>query len=286
MPRSEDVIRTVNERHRTTWEIVDRLAGGYSSFGAYLLRSKRNEAVLKVHPPGRTEQRQEATARAVESAIEAGWRTPRWLAHGLLPGGEWYVVREFVPGSRPQVLGTLELQLILDTNRRQSDLQPEIDADWSQYVRRVVVEATSPHAPRLRTRADTSALLDRVLDMVARATASDLATADLVHGDLTLENTIVSEGAAYLIDAEFLGKGSRAYDLATLLVHASTGEIGASAATITRLRAECVALVGLDGTLLCAATRILGLVDFGFDHWSTDIPRFIARANAFLDMFV
>jgi len=38
------------------------------------------QAILKLHPPGRTQARLIATAEAIATAIDAGWRTPRWLA--------------------------------------------------------------------------------------------------------------------------------------------------------------------------------------------------------------
>jgi aminoglycoside phosphotransferase (APT) family kinase protein len=275
-------IDQVNARHGTRWEIVERLAGGYSDAGAHLLREGERRAVLKLSGPGRMEARLAATAQLIDDAIRSGWRTPRWYAWGVLPNGEWYVVREFIAGRVPKTFEEADADAVLATNRRQAGLRPAIDADWSLYVRRTVVEATSTHAPRLRKRADTSTLLERLLAIVAAAGTVELPTDDLVHGDCAFENVVMSDGDAYLIDAEYAGKGTRAYDLATLLVHAATNDPPASAEVIERLSRECVAIAGRSAAIACVATRIMGLVDFGLDHWSKDVPSFIARSDAFV----
>lgn len=276
-------IQVINDRHGNGWQLAKKLAGGYSA-GAHMLRGPDGiRAVLKLHPQGVTAERLAATAGVIDRAIAAGWKTPRWLASGLPPGGGFYVVQEFVDGERAERLTEAVLESLLLTNRRQADLRPETDRDWSAYVWDVVFQCGSDYARRMRGRADTSALFERLEAMTADARSVRLPTTDLVHGDFTLDNAVFSDGEVYLVDADFVGKGSRAIDLAILLVQAGTAQLGASASAIGRVRDECIDLVGRQGLLVCLAARMMGLVDFGLDHWSEDVPSFVARCNMFLD---
>lgn len=282
-PDLTEAIEVINRRHGTAWQVVTKLPGGYSA-GAHMLRAlDGHKAVLKLHPHGVTPERLAMTARAIDRAATIGWKTPRWLASDLLPGGGFYVVQEFVDGSRAEGLTDDVLERLLVMNRKQADLRPETDRDWSAYVHDVVFRGGSGYARRMRERADTGALLDRLEGMTAGAENLSLPTTDLVHGDFTLDNAVFHGGEAYLVDADFVGKGSRAIDLAILLVQAGTGRIGASDPQIARLRDECARLVDRQGLLVCTAARIMGLIDFGLDHWAPDLPSFVARCRAFLD---
>lgn len=136
-------IDQVNERHDTRWEIVERLAGGYSDGGAHLLREGSRRAVLKLEPPGRSETRLAQTAQLIAGAIRSGWRTPRWYAWAVLPHGQWYVVQEFIDGRMPRMSEMADIEAVLATNRRQASLKPATDGNWSSYTRRTIAEATS-----------------------------------------------------------------------------------------------------------------------------------------------
>jgi len=283
-PEQARALREINARHAARWEIAHRLTGGYSDRGAHVVRDGERRAVLKVHGPGRTAERMDATAAVIAAAIDAGWSTPRWLAHGVLTSGESYVIREFVEGTVPRRLGEIELELLLEINRRQTNLHPDIDADWSAYARQrlfgegLTMTGTDQHR-------EVAMLRDQLERFITPARDVVLPTTDVVHGDVTLLNTIISGERAWLIDAEYAGKGSRSYDLATLLVHAGTGALGASPKTMARLRDECVRIAGEGAARLGVAVRIIGLVDFGSTHWPEGLPSFAAGASTFLESF-
>lgn len=87
-----------------------RLAGGHTAAGAHELRDTAGaRAVLKVYPWDVRSAPLRDTARLIDQAIAAGWRTPGWLASGELPEGGAYVVRSFVEGRPAADLGEREL---------------------------------------------------------------------------------------------------------------------------------------------------------------------------------
>lgn len=283
-PDPQAALATINERHGASWQLVRRLAGGHTAAGAHELRDTAGaRAVLKVYPWDIRSASLRDTARLIDQAIAAGWRTPGWLAYGELAEGGAYVVRSFVEGRPATELGERELAALLDLNRRQAGLRPSTEWDWSSYVRRTLFEDGDGFATRMRTHPDTARLLRRIEAATAGLRADELPVSDVVHGDFTIENAVFREGVASVVDAEFSGKGTRAYDLATLLVDSAIQVQPPDARIIGRLRDECLGLVGSRGLLLCASTRLVGLAAWGFDHWPADLPAFAGRCDGLLD---
>lgn len=280
------LIQFVNQHHATSWSPVRKLPGGYQQ-GAYeLVAPDGDRAVLKWHAwhMGRKQLRE--TAQVVEDARQRGWPTPRWLAHGPLPDDGAYVVEEFIDGTPLTALGGRDFEALLRANRIQADLRPRTDHDWSAYIRRVVFEGEGGLAARMRERPETGELMRRLTAMTADAQDLRFPTTDLVHGDFVLLNVLVRDGTPYLIDAGHAGKGTRAYDLATLLMEVTVGGdwVDPSGEDARRLRDECLALVGRSGLLVCTAARMLDLLVFGLDHWPAGrVPACVARCQAFLD---
>lgn len=280
----EAALAAINERHGASWQLVHRLAGGHTAAGAHELRDTAGaRAVLKMYAWDIRSASLRDTARLIEQAIAAGWRTPGWLAYGELPEGGAYVVRSFVDGQPAAGLSERELDALLDLNRRQSGLWPSTERDWSSYVRRTLFEDGDGFTTRLRTHPDTARLLRRIETATAELRADELPVSDVVHGDFTIENALFHDGVASVVDAEFSGKGTRAYDLATLLVDSALPVHPSDPRIIGRLRDECLELVGVRGLLLCASTRIVGLAAWGFDHWPADLPAFAGRCDGLLD---
>lgn len=280
------VVALANERHRRSWLLAGRLAGGYSDAGAHELRDADGaRAVLKWHAGPIALDRVQQTARVVAEAISAGWATPRWLAHGALEDGSFYVIEEHIDGTAPDVIDDHQLDLILQTIAVQADLVPVTDRDWSAYARDTVFHGAFGFADRMRTARGSAELLRRLEDITRGTRDVGLATADVVHGDFTPHNLLLVEGKAVVVDAEFAGKGTRAYDLATLLHTVVTdGRVASGTTVVERLRSECERLVGADGLKLCVAARMMGVVAFGFDHWPADVDGYVGRCHAFLDL--
>src|SRR6185503_13063659 len=131
------------------------------------------------------------------------------------------------------------------------------EADWSSYTHRVVFDGAADLVARMRARPVTAELLKRLEHLTADVRTLRLPTTDLVHGDFVLRNMLVADGALRIIDTAHIGKGTRAYDLACLLLE-TTVEDGWADPTIDprRLEDECLALVGPAGLRVCLVGRM------------------------------
>jgi hypothetical protein len=280
----EQLIEFINDRHASTWVLVERLAGG-SQQGAYEIADVAGiRAVLKWHRGHLPARKLDQIARVIESARARGWPTSRWLACGSLSHDGAYIVEELIVGERPSQLAGIDDDL-LEAIRLQAGAKPDTDQDWSAYVYRCVFEGEGDLANRMRARRETAELQERLEAMTAAARSVVLPTDDLVHGDFVLNNIVVRDGRPYLIDAAHAGKGTRAYDLATLLFETSVGtdyvppgrEVQRQ---LERLAVECV---GRDGFLVCLACRVMHLLVFGGVNWSDEVPATVRRCHGFLD---
>ena len=281
----DGVLALANDRAASSWVLVGKLPGGHQQ-GAYeLAGSDGTRAVLKWHTAHLPAKQLMETARAIEDARLRGWPTARWIASGSLPNDGAYIIEEFIEGTRPTRLDGNVLERLLDAIRLQADARPDTDQDWSAYIRSVVFEGEADLATRMRAQSDTAALQLRLERMTADARNMSLPANDLVHGDFVLSNMLVRDDIPYLVDAAHAGKGTRAYDLATLLMETTVGGdyTPPTLADQRRLERECVALVGRLGFLVCVACRIMHLLVFGEVHWDEQVPRAVARCDAFLD---
>ena len=281
-----EATRLINERHGTSWSVVGRLPGGYLQ-GAHELRGPSGEqGVLKWHPRDLAAAQLIAAARAVEEARRRGWPTPRWLAYGVLPHGAAYIVEEFVRGTVPTQLSADGLHQLIQANRLQAGMRPATEQDWSAYLHRVVFDGAADLAARMRARPVTAGLFERLERLSADARSLRLPTEDLVHGDFVLRNMLVADGSLRIIDTAHIGKGTRAYDLAALLLE-TTVEEGWADPEIEprRLEEECLSIVGVAGLRVCLAGRMLHLLVFG-DDWRDDDPTdLVARCASFIDRY-
>jgi hypothetical protein len=279
------VLALANDHHGMRWRLVGKLAGGYQQ-GAYELAGlDRARAVLKWHAAHLPSKQLTATARAIEDARVRGWPTARWIAYGSLPNDGAYILEEFIEGERPTRLDGLVLDRLLDAIQLQADARPNTDQDWSAYIQRVVFEGQADLTTRMRAHPATAALQLRLEQITADARKISLPATDLVHGDFVLGNMLVRDDVPYLVDTAHAGKGTRAYDLATLLMETTVGGdyTPPSLPDRRRLERECVRLVGRRGFLVCVACRIMHLLVFGGVHWDEKVPQAVAKCNAFLD---
>ena len=281
-----EVIRQVNERHATSWSLVGRLPGGHLQ-GAYELRGPlAKRAVLKCHPRDLPEAQLEAAARSIEELRTRGWPTPRWLAHGSLQGGTVYVVEEFVLGAVAEQLDGEGVEQLLRANRLQANVHPQTQQDWSDYIHRVVFDGAADLVTRMRARPVTAALLTRLERLTADARSLRLPVTDLVHGDFVLRNMLVAEGFLTIIDTAHVGKGTRAYDLAALLLEATIEDRWVHPAVGPELlEAECESIVGPAGLRLCLVGRMLHLLVFGEAWQDEDLSRLTARCGSFVERY-
>jgi len=287
-PPATDVralLATINSEHATRWTLVSKLAGGYQQGADELSDGAGARAVLKWHIGHLAPKQLKQTARAIEDARARGWPTSKWLAYGPLPKESAYIVEEFIVGERPNRLEGLVLERLLDAVRLQAGARPVTAQDWSGYIERCVFAGEADLAARMMERPKTATLQHRLEQLTAKAHGIRLPSDDLVHGDFVLNNMVVRDGQPYLLDAAHAGRGTRAYDLATLLMETAVGGdyIAPSIEDQRRLERECVAIVGRSGFLVCVACRIMHLLVFGGVNWSDSVPLAVAKCDEFLD---
>lgn len=279
-----DVLTLANGRDATCWALVGKPPGGYQQ-GAYeIVDADGARAVLKWHSGHLPARQLEATAVAIESARRRGWPTAKWLAFGALANDGAYIIEEFIAGSRPTRLDDVVLERLLDAIDLQADGRPDSDQDWSAYIHRVVFEGEADLASRMRARPETAMLLRELERLTADGRAVALPSNDLVHGDFVLGNVLISDGQPYVVDTAHAGRGTRAYDLATLLMETTVGGdyVAPTLADQRRLERACVEMVGQDGFLICVACRMIHLLVFGGVHWSADVAPTVTKCIEFL----
>jgi len=286
MTEISDVIPLINQRHGTSWSLVRRLPGGYLQ-GAYEIRGPGGErAVLKWHPTDLPTSQLLAAAQSVERLHAGGWPTARWLAHGALPEGGAYIVEEFVEGVIPTRLAANGLEHLLAANRLQADMHPDTEQDWSSYIHRVVFDGEADLVARMRARRVTAELLTRLEHLTADAFSLILPTTDLVHGDFVLRNMLVDDGSLRVIDTAHVGKGTRAYDLACLLLETTIEDGWADPiGDPQRVESECLSIIRRPELRLCLVGRMFHYLVFG-DGWQDYDPSdLVAKCGSFIERY-
>ena len=268
----EDAVAALSNEFGERYVLVGKLGGGYQTGAYQLLRSDGYRAVLKLWHAPRPLDHAQQTARLVELARLAGWRTPAWLHTGTTSTGHPYEVQEFVVGEHRAQLDGDTLDRLLELNAKQADLHPATTQDWSAYAWDVVfndrdgmltdLAACSPEGRHLA---------DAMLGACASALDLSLPTSDLVSGVFSLENILFDEaGNPVVIDVEAIGKGTRAFDLAVLY---SRPEVYAHDSGLDRrLRAAADAVAGPEVFSVCLAAEIIGIAYFSLRYWPADVP--------------
>lgn len=279
---TESVLNEVNARHQTSWQLHDRLSGGYQS-GAYLITdSGARRAVLKWSKSRDWAPTVLAAAPVVASARAAGWPTPCWLSVGQTAEGYPYQVQDFMVGTTQEAVTHVLLDLALPVIAQQAGLGRDGMRDWSRYDHDVVF---GDHNDNRAAVAQSSPEGARLVDILTRLTQDHedvvVPSSDLVHGDFNPENILVADGQlTAVIDVEAIGRGSRLHDLATLLLYAW---LWGDQDVTDRLTLECrtVAAPGWMEVTLSAVT--VDLLAFGVRHWPPhDLAAACGAAGALL----
>lgn len=285
MLQVDDLLEIINRREATSWSAAGPMTGGTQQ-GAYRLRGREGQsAVLKVYVRDLPASGLHPTATSIERARQRGWPSPKWLAFGPLPGDQTYVIEEFVEGATATELDSTRLDQLIRASSCQIGLAPESDQDWSAYIHSVVFDDAADLASRMHARTATAEVQRRLERATASSRDQRMPTADLVHGDFVLRNMLIRDGELHVIDAGYAGKGTRTYDLVSLLVETSVDGQWAdrTGADARRLLGECLATADPATVLLCVAARIMHLLVFG-DRWRENDPAPAARrCMTFLD---
>lgn len=262
-----EVLSALNARHGTDYRLVGPLAGGAWD-ATFLLEEAvtgpSRPAVLKRGPRRSGADQFRRLVPLVERARARGYPLPRVRLTGVDPSGRPYLVREFVPGAPLGGLSPATLDLLLALNDRQADVEvpTEDSQDWSRYARAVVYAGESGWAAALRAYSPATAALLVDLEVAVRPfAATPLPAADLVHGDFHAGNVLALDGQVTgVIDFEFAGRGTRAYDLANLLL--ATYYDDRPDYTRQRLWARTLAVAGPVACAVCLVCQLMGLMEW------------------------
>lgn len=227
------------------------LSGGEQN-GAHLLRTAEGRLmVLKLQPVAAKAERVLRAAPAVAYAAAGGWPVARWRWVGRLADGAAFVVQEHLVGQPVTHLDLQTVQTILAANQRQAGLAWTDAVDDSAQLQAVLDGDCTWKASVAGHTTAGADLISHGDDFVARAGAPAIPIDDVVHGDYSTSNMILTaHGEVAFVDCETIGKGSRVRDLADLhrqcFVHP-----GASTAAMSLIRAHACAVAGPQIFLTC-----------------------------------
>ena len=230
MPLNPAVVAAASEAVGQPVQLVGPTTQGESR-STFLVTGRSGEWIVKVAPasPGAL-ARQQRLVRLVEGLRDRGYPAPRYAGVGEV-AGEVFSVQERLPGQLlgsppdetvfrrvlPEVLAAVELQ------RDAGDLPEPTWPTWLLATIETGGEGYCLH-DTLRGRADTSALLDRLIGSTARNRSAPVRLTDIVHFDLNPANILHVDGRlAGVVDWNVpfadAAQGDRGFDVATLLFY-------------------------------------------------------------------
>jgi len=220
------------------------LSGGEQN-GAHLLRTAEGRLlVLKLQAVAAKADRVLRAAPAVAYAAEGGWPVARWLWVGRLANGTAFVIQEHLIGQPIAHLDRETTQTILAANQRQAGLAWTDAVDDSAQLQAVLDGDCTWKAAVARHTPAGADLISHGDEVVARAGAPAIPVDDVVHGDYSTSNMILTaRGNVSFVDCETIGKGSRVRDLADLHRQCFVYP-GASTAAMSLIRAHACAVAG------------------------------------------
>lgn len=259
------------------------LIGGEQN-GAHLLRTAQGRwLVLKVQPEPSKAERVLRAAPAVAHAAAGGWPVARWLWVGRLANGAAYVIQEHLNGQPLTRLDRQTTQAILTANQQQGGLAWTDAVDDSAQLQAVVDGDCSWKTAVARHTAAGADLIAHGDHVVARAGAPEIPVDDVVHGDYSTSNMLLTDhGTVSFVDCETISKGSRVRDLADLhrqgFVHP-----GASHPAMDLLQAQACAVAGPQVFATCTVAVSYKNLAWWVDNRS--LTEFDAACSRLQDLF-
>ncbi len=259
----ERLLDDINRRHQSHLGLEGRYAAGENQ-GAYaVVEPGGARLVLKWNRRPSWLAAVERARAITDRLRELGLPVPAYILAGVLPDGRAYWLQTELPGRPPTTLSESQLRQLLDLIELQAGQAISPEQDWSGYVVAVVFEGESGWAGSLRDHSHgTREVLARLERLVAGKRAAVHRTADIVHGDLVLDNVLVDAGRiSGIVDWDAAGRGDRALDLAKLLF--STYD---SVPIRERLEQRIVELGSRDSLEVYLAYAILAQLDWSIRH--------------------
>lgn len=264
------LLQHINEQHGAAFTFMGRCAGG--THGAYELTEQQGRrAILKYGSGQEWLTRVTLSAAVVEALRLAGYPAPRDLFRGMAPGDLWYQVQEFVLGTPMSLpLSSTDLDHLLALNELQANLcsgeQPAWP-DWSGYMHDLIFAGAYGWAEALQTYSEATRTLLQALQSEARPYAyvkASLSGTDVVHGDFLPANVLIHDDrVSAVIDISQAGRGTRAYDLARVLVWCYDDM---DASLRWRLYERIATIASPAERTLCLISQIIDIIAFMVAH--------------------
>jgi hypothetical protein len=214
------MLSAVNAQTGDGWRLGPRLTGGLNEGAHLVTRADRSTAVLKWRASDA--DRLLAARDLVAAARAQGWPTPAWLACGLGPGAEAWVLQEFIDGRTPGRLDEAVAEQMMEILCVQASLCSGASGGWGEWAWGVVFDDWEGMRDRARSAMPGGQRIVSAVDTIAAGCAQGpLSSQDLVHGNFNLANSIAAKSKLWLVDVEGLAPGPRAYDLAEALLVAA-----------------------------------------------------------------
>lgn len=237
-----DALSEVSTRAGLDLRLQRRLVGGVQN-GADLVADPAGRLlVVKRQPEPVKAERMLRAAPVIQYATDRGWPAARWLWAGRLAEGTAVVVQEYVSGQPVGELDSRTMTAVVAANQYQAGLAHSDAFDDSAQLSAVLKghpwrEAVAGHS---RAGANVVRHGDAVL---AAAGWPDLPADDVVHGDYSSSNVILTRRGVAFVDCETVGRGTRVRDLADLYRQCFIYP-DAPAAAVDLLRTHAVAIAG------------------------------------------
>lgn len=214
-----NVVAFVNGHTAGRWRVAAALSGGTS--GAFeLARDDGDRVVLKTRP-GRFAWWIERGKTTIDVLRAAGYPTPAYLEVGETDGGWTHWLMEHIAGRRMALTSEHDLELLLELMDQQAGLGPQTAQNWATYITDVVFNNGNGWAAQMRAASPAAAELLAALEIAVESCRDvRFPDDDAVIGDFGPHNVLVHGGkVSGVIDAESAGRGTRVYDLWSLLAH-------------------------------------------------------------------
>jgi hypothetical protein len=259
-----------------------RLAGGEQGGADLVCDSTGHLLVLKRQPDPLRAARVISAVPVVQHATGHGWRAARWLCAGRLSDGAAVVLQEHVTGQPVTELDVTTMAAVLAANDSQAGLaHPDAFDDSAQLT---AVARSHPWRSAVAHRSTRGAVLVRHGDAVmATVGRPELPTDDVVHGDYSSSNFLVTEQGIAFVDCETVGRGTRVRDLADLYRQCFIYP-GTPAAAVDLLRDHAIRLAGARVFTACVvAVTYNNLAWWAENKSETDFDVACGRAEQLLE---
>ncbi len=219
--RLTELLQQINQKHRTTFALIERYASGEQ--GAFALIDEMGRQYILKWRPGSQHINQFLYAKRVTDHLRnRGYPAPEYLFLGIAFDGT-YSVQTALPGSPMHFLTDHFLPQVLELHKFHIGEALSGPRDWPKEVVNTVLyggDGYCLHSSLLHHSHSTAQLLRELQTLVLRHRNGVTGANDIVHFDFQPSNLLVQNSdISGVVDWEATCAGDGAFDLATLLFY-------------------------------------------------------------------